>query len=83
MAVVALVAGICGLTVVPFIGSIVAVIIGPMARKQIRQTGEGGDGMALGGIITGWVGIVFTVIIGLAVILPLILVAASTTTTYG
>ena len=82
MAVVALVAGICGLTVVPFIGSIVAVIIGPMARKQIRQTGEGGDGMALGGLVTGWVGVVGGLLFLIFVVLiPLIFVATAGTTT--
>src|SRR5665648_928124 len=62
MAVVALVAGICGLSVVPFIGSIVAVITGHMARKPIRQTGEGGDGMAVAGLVMGWLVIALTVI---------------------
>ena len=62
MAVVAMVAGICGFTVVPFIGSIVAVITGHMARKQIRQTGEGGDGMAVAGLVMGWIVIALTVI---------------------
>jgi len=33
----------------------VAAILGHVARKQIRQTGEQGDGMALAGIIIGWI----------------------------
>jgi hypothetical protein len=57
MAVVSLIAGIAGLTIFFFVGSIVAVITGPMARKQIAQTGEEGGGMATAGIIMGWIGI--------------------------
>ncbi|MCV2393064.1 DUF4190 domain-containing protein [Actinotalea sp. M2MS4P-6] len=79
MAIVALVAGIAGLSVVPFIGSIVAVIVGPMARKQIALSGEQGDGLAKAGLILGWVGIAITVVVMVfAIIVPLIFVAAST-----
>jgi hypothetical protein len=39
----------CGLT------SIVGAILGHVARKQIRERGDGGDGLALAGIITGWI----------------------------
>ncbi|MEI2784566.1 MAG: DUF4190 domain-containing protein [Candidatus Nanopelagicales bacterium] len=35
------------------IGSIVGVILGFIARGQIKRTGQGGDGMALAGIIIG------------------------------
>jgi len=34
---------------------IVGVICGHIARKQIRETGEQGDGMALAGLIIGYV----------------------------
>ncbi len=44
------------------VGSILAVIFGHIARKQIRERGESGDGMALAGLIIGWVGIGVTVI---------------------
>jgi hypothetical protein len=41
----------------------VGAILGHVARRQIKQTGEQGDGMALAGIIVGWiltgVGIIF------------------------
>ncbi|MQA25943.1 MAG: DUF4190 domain-containing protein [Micromonosporaceae bacterium] len=39
---------LCG--VLAFIGS----ILGHVARKQIRETGEQGDGLALAGIIVGY-----------------------------
>ncbi|RKN43571.1 DUF4190 domain-containing protein [Micromonospora endolithica] len=33
----------------------VGAILGHVARKQIRQTGEGGEGMAKAAIIVGWI----------------------------
>jgi len=83
MAVVAMVAGICGFTVVPFIGSIVAVITGHMARKQIRQTGEGGDGMAVAGLVMGWIVIVLTVLGTIAFFLFFAAVATSSSVSGG
>jgi hypothetical protein len=57
MALVSLIAGIGGLTILPFIASIVAVITGHIAKKQISETGEGGSGLATGGLVTGYIGI--------------------------
>src|SRR6266702_1158341 len=39
----------CGLT------SLVGAILGHVSRRQIRERGEGGDGLALAGIISGWI----------------------------
>lgn len=51
-----------------FLAAIPAVVLGHMARRQIRQTGEDGAGMALAGLILGWIGIAATVafVIGIA-----------------
>jgi len=57
MAIVTLIAGIGGFTFLPFIGSIVAVITGPMADRQIAQTGEDGAQLSKIGKILGWVGL--------------------------
>lgn len=54
MAIAALILGILW---VYWLGSILALVFGYIARSQIRRTGEGGDGMALAGIILGWIGI--------------------------
>lgn len=62
LAIVALISAIASLTVVPFIGSIVAVITGHMSLSQIKFSGEGGRGMALAGVIIGWVGIAVMII---------------------
>jgi hypothetical protein len=52
-----------------FLTGIPAVILGHIARRQIRQTGENGDGMALTGMILGYAGIVLGVIITVLVII--------------
>jgi hypothetical protein len=59
MAIAALVLGISGVTVFPFLGSILALIFGYMARKEIRRRPDQlrGEGLAVGGIVTGWVGV--------------------------
>ena len=40
-----------------FFGGIVAVVTGHVARHQIKQTGEAGGSLALGGLIGGYVAI--------------------------
>jgi hypothetical protein len=67
MAIAALVCGV-GQLAVGFPAGIAAIILGHKARRQIRQTGEQGDGMALTGLILGYVGTV-----GLAVLVVLAL----------
>ena len=58
-AMVSLVSGILGWTVVPFIGAVVAVITGHIARSEIRNNPatKEGDGLALAGVILGWTNI--------------------------
>ena len=69
LAIVSLVAGIAGLVFVPLIGGVVAVITGHIARKEIRTTGESGDGLAKGGLITGYVVLGFS---ALAIVIVII-----------
>ena len=40
-----------------FLGGIVAVITGHIARSQIKRTGEAGSSLALAGLIAGYVAI--------------------------
>jgi hypothetical protein len=40
-----------------WIGSILALVFGYTAKKQIRERGEGGAGMATAGIVLGWIGV--------------------------
>ena len=67
MAVASLVLGILWIY---WIGSILALVFGYIARSQIRQRGEGGSGMAVAGIVLGWVGLG---ILGLVIIPALVL----------
>src|SRR5438552_426604 len=70
MAVVSLVAGIAGYVLPhPFIAGVVAILTGHMARRQIRETGEGGDGLALAGLILGYVHLALSVVVVIVVIL--------------
>jgi hypothetical protein len=56
LAVVSLVSGILGWSLLPLIGSIVAIVTGHMARSEIRRAPERleGDGLALAGLILGY-----------------------------
>jgi hypothetical protein len=49
-----------------WVGSILALVFGYVARKQIRERGEAGGGMATAGIVLGWVGVG---VLGLAFVL--------------
>jgi hypothetical protein len=75
-ATVALILGIASLLVCSLAGP-VAVIIGQRARREIRQTGEQGDGMALAGVITGAIATALLAIVILALVVIVIIAAAS------
>lgn len=69
MAIASLVLGIGGLTVLPLLGSILAIIFGYMARSDIRKRPDqvSGDGIALAGVVLGWISV------GVAVLIFLVL----------
>jgi hypothetical protein len=54
MAIASLVLSLCGLLTCG-LTSLVGAILGHVSRRQIRERGEQGDGMALAGIVTGWI----------------------------
>jgi len=70
LAIVSLVAGIAGYVIPhPFIAGLVAIVTGHLARRQIRQTGESGSGLALAGLILGYVHLVLSIlVVGLIVL---------------
>lgn len=70
-AIASLVLGIVGLTGLPFVCSILAVIFGRGARREIAATGEGGEGLATAGIVLGWIGI-FLVVAAVLVVLAFV-----------
>ncbi|MFI5493071.1 DUF4190 domain-containing protein [Actinoplanes sp. NPDC051859] len=53
--------GLCGFWVGGLLG-IVGAILGHVARSRIARTGAGGGGMALAGIIVGWIVAALTVL---------------------
>ena len=57
LAIASLVSGILGWTLLPVIGTLVAIITGHMARAEIRRSAGAldGDGLAIGGLVLGWV----------------------------
>jgi len=68
LAIVSLVAGIASYVMLPVIGAVVAVITGHMARSQIKRTGESGNGLALAGLILGYVHLALGLIVLLVVV---------------
>jgi Domain of unknown function (DUF4190)/DUF1707 SHOCT-like domain len=67
----------CGLAQFAFgpLPTIPAIVLGHMARHQIKRTGEQGAGMALAGLLLGWAAVVLGV---LAIVLGItVLVATS------
>lgn len=71
LAIISLISGILGLTFLPLIGSIVAVITGPMAKREIDESAGqlSGREMANVGLILGWIGIGLTVILCCCILL--------------
>lgn len=71
LAVVSLVFGILGWTLLPAVGAVVAVITGHMARAEIRRSAGQleGDGMAVAGLVLGWLAIGLAIAAVLAFIL--------------
>ncbi|HET9258220.1 MAG TPA: DUF4190 domain-containing protein [Pseudonocardiaceae bacterium] len=48
---------VLGIIWVYWVGSVLALIFGYVALKQIRERRESGYGMAIAGIVLGWVGV--------------------------
>lgn len=64
MAIISLIMAIAGFSFLPLIGSIAALITGYLARKETNATPPtaSGDGMAIAGIVMGWVQLGLTII---------------------
>jgi hypothetical protein len=59
LAIASLALGIGGLTILPLLGSILAIVFGYMARRDIRQRPDeiSGSGLAVAGIVLGWISV--------------------------
>ena len=77
LAITSLVLSIASFVALPLIGSIGGVVCGHIARDQLRRSREPeqGDGLALAGLIIGWIGIAFYVLL-LLIIFGVIFAAA-------
>jgi len=67
MAIASLVLGILWLY---WVGSILALVFGYVAKRQIRERGDAGSGMATAGLVLGWIGVgalVLVVVIGIGI----------------
>ena len=64
LAIFSLVLGILGWTLLPFLGAIGAIITGHMARAEIRREPARlqGDGLAVGGLVLGWLSVAMGVL---------------------
>jgi uncharacterized membrane protein len=78
-AVASLVLGIFGLVSCPIISSIIGLILGYQARREIAASGgwQTGESLAKAGIIIGWIGIAIYVL--LFVVIAIIAAVSSST----
>lgn len=61
LAIGSLVASILGLTALPTVGSVIGLVLGYVARTEIRDDESvTGEGLATAGIILGWIGVALT-----------------------
>ena len=73
LAVASLACGVSQFLVGP-VATLPAILLGHMARNQIKQTGEQGAGLALAGLVLGW----GAVALGIILMLTVMTVAAGT-----
>lgn len=64
LAIAALVLGLCGFAILP-------VIFGHVALRQIRDRGEGGTGLAIAGLVLGYLEIALYAIVALVLVFSL------------
>jgi uncharacterized membrane protein len=64
LAVASLICGIAQFVAGP-LPTIPAIVLGHMARREIRRTGEDGNGLATVGLVLGWAGLSLMVLVAL------------------
>jgi hypothetical protein len=67
----------CGIAQLFFgpLATIPAIVLGHVARREIRRTGEDGMGLATAGLVLGWTGAALVVVTGLFIAVLVALVA--------
>ena len=82
MAVISMVSALAGLLIFPVVGSLVAIITGHVALKQLKTTPGQGEALAFAGLITGYIsvalaGLITVIMVGFfALLVPLIYFSA-------
>jgi hypothetical protein len=74
-AILSLIFGILSWCMLPFLGAIIAVVCGHTARGEIRRAAPGtieGDGLALAGLILGYLQLLLTAVFAIGIILVLV-----------
>ncbi len=78
LSIISMIASILGfIWVLPFIGSLAGAIMGHISLNQLKTSGEKGRGMALAGVIVGWIGFGIIVLIAVFFFLAIGLGASS------
>ena len=71
LAVVSLVSGIVSWILMPFVAGVIAIICGHMARGDIKRSNGAleGDGLAVAGLVLGWINVILCVLTVAAIVL--------------
>ena len=71
LAILSLISGVLGWSLLPFLGSIGAIILGHLARGEIRREPErlDGDGLAVAGLVLGYLSLALGVLFLAAIFL--------------
>jgi hypothetical protein len=80
LAIASLVVSLCGFVLLGGLPAIVGAIMGHFARRQVRERGEDGDGLALAGVIVGYIGFGIGLLIWGFVILVFVLAIGAAST---
>ena len=69
-AIISLVSGLLAWTLIPLLGALAAIVLGHIARSEIRNAGGTmeGDGMAIAGLVLGYLQIAIVLLVIVAVV---------------
>ena len=70
LGIASMILGICSITVVPVLTPIPAIVCGHKSRKKSKQSNTSPSGMALAGLITGYLGMIPLFLLAAGFILP-------------
>jgi hypothetical protein len=82
LALASMIVSIIALALCSGLPGIIGAIMGHVARRQVRERGEEGDGFALAGIIVGWIGFGIAIVATIFVVF-IFVIAASTADEYS